>query len=156
MVLLALIGGCASLEKAPATPPPEMRIVAMWGLAEGPGLDHETTRGFAAQVMFLRGDDPVPVEVAGKIRIRLYDDGNPPVEQEKPIHQFDFDAEVWKLHLRQGALGPTYHVFIPYVRPGDRQTHCRLQVQLMSGDDCVAESEKTGITLRSRRPAAGG
>jgi hypothetical protein len=81
------------------------------------------------------------------VRIYLFDNHGTPAEQTKPIHQFDFTAATWQAHLRDGNLGPSYHVFVPYVRGGHEQVECSLQVRFTPKDGPVVYSDMTSVVL---------
>ncbi|MEX2288427.1 MAG: hypothetical protein WD648_15125 [Planctomycetaceae bacterium] len=109
---------------------PAVEILALWQPADGRGLNGMPTRGFAGQVMFFTNGDPAPVKVNGDVRIFLFDDFGTPEEQSKPIHQFDYSTDIWNLHLQKSMLGPSYQVFVPYVRKDHHAAKCAISVRL--------------------------
>lgn len=135
---------------------PAVEIMAIWQPSEGRGDNGVPTRGFAGQFLFFTGGNPSPVQVDGIVRIYLFDDRGSAAEQAKPIHQFDFDAGAWKSHLRKSALGPAYHVFIPYPRKDDLLAHCSLRVRLIptSGPTIYSESANVVLPGTADNPAA--
>ena len=153
--MLTAGGGCAetSLFKGgakveTATPQePAVNALSVWQPARGRGPNGMPTRGVAGQLMFFTGRNPSPVAVDGDVRIYLFDNLGTAAEQAKPIHQFDFPAETWQAHLRSGNLGPTYHVFVPYVRGGFEQVECALQVRFTPKEGPVVYSEMTSLVL---------
>lgn len=144
ILLLALLlsaGGCASLGKLPFLPgaeqipeataaDPVVEALCLWQPAEGRGVDGLPTRGFAGQILFFTRKSASPVKVNGDVRIYLFENRGTASDQSKPIHQFDFLGEVWNRHLQKGTLGPSYHVFVPYVKSHPWQTEGSLRVRL--------------------------
>jgi hypothetical protein len=126
---------------------PVIKIVALWQPTDGVGLDGKTCRGFAGQIMFLTNNSEVPAEVDGDIRIYVFDDQGTPEEQSKPIHQFDFPAEVWKTYLRDGKLGRSYALFIPYTRKGYFESECSLRLRYTAADGRITYSEMVNVSL---------
>jgi hypothetical protein len=126
---------------------PAVKIVCLWQTAEGRGLDNLPARGFAGQILFLTQGSPTPVEVAGDVRIYLFDDQGPPAEQTKPIHQFDFRNGAWQNYLKRTAWGPTYQLFIPYTRPGEFAANCQLRVRLTPDNGPTILSEPASLSL---------
>ncbi len=122
-------GSAEKLREATATVP-AVEILALWQPAEGHGLNGMPTRGFAGQIMFFTNGNPAPVKVNGDVRIFLFDDFGTPEEQSKPIHQFDYSTDVWNLHLQKSMLGPSYQVFVPYVRKDPHAAKCAISVRL--------------------------
>jgi len=126
---------------------PAVKVLTIWQAAEGRGLNGLPTRGFAGQILFVTNRSSSPVTVEGKVRIYLFDDKGKLEEQAKPIHQFDFKPGAWKTHMRLGTLGPSYHVFIPYVRKDRYQANCTLMVQLKPTDGPTIYSDMTTVAL---------
>ena len=153
--LLALASGCAqtslfkgSAKIETATPKePAVKLLCIWEAARGRGPNGMPTRGMAGQLMFFTPSNPSPVAVEGDVRIYLFDNLGTPQEQARPIHQFDFTSESWQAHLRNGNLGPSYHVFVPYVRGGFEQVECSLQVRFTPKEGPVVYSEMTSVVL---------
>lgn len=131
---------------------PVVRILCIWEPAEGTGLDGLPTRGFAGQIFFFTAGSPVPVKVDGDVRVYLFDDYGSPDEQAKPIHQFDFLGDAWTIHLHKGALGPSYHVFIPYVRKHPYRANCGLRVRLKPQSGPALFSDTVHVTLPGPTP----
>ncbi len=161
-VLLSTFSGCAvsglwkpkkdEFRKADARNP-AVQIVCLWQPAEGQGLDNLPTRGFAGQMFFLTQDSPTPVEVDGEVRVYLFDDQGTLEEQATPLHQFDFVDGAWRGYLKKTAWGPTYQVFIPYVRKGTHETKCALRVRLTPKSGPTVVSETASITLLGTVPS---
>lgn len=104
-------------------------IVCLWDLAEGRGLDGETSKGFLGQIMFRSSQSSMNLEADGEVRIDLFDDQGTAEEQSKPLHRFSFSAEEWNVRLSPSSDGPAYSVFIPYVRPDVTNATCALRVR---------------------------
>lgn len=130
------LAGCATLrfpwEKPVAQESarnPVVQIVCLWEASEGKNPEGKACRGFAGQILFLGNKGGTPVVVDGTIRVKEFDQFTGPAEEAEPFHQFDFDAKSWKVHMHNGTLGPTYHVFIPYMRKGNHDATCELVVE---------------------------
>ena len=126
---------------------PVVRIVALWEPSEGCGLNKLPTRGFAGQLLFFTSKSNAPVLVDGDVRVYLYDMMGTPDERAKPIHQFDFQRDAWQKHAVDGMLGPSYQLFVPYVRNHPYQAQCSLRVRLQPQRGAVAYSELIHVTL---------
>lgn len=126
---------------------PAVRVIGIWEPSEGQGLEGVPSRGFAGQILFFTRGSNSPVRVDGDVRIYLFDDQGTPEEQAKPIHQFDFKDKAWTVHLQNGTLGPSYHVFIPYTRRHPYQCRCSLRVRLTPESGAPVFSDTVQITL---------
>lgn len=150
------VSGCATLKlpsfkaekhvKASAKNPVS-KAVCIWQPAEGVGLDELPSRGFAGQIVFLTANSPTPVEVEGNVTIFLFDDRGTPEERSRPLHVFRFVDGSWQTHLRSTAWGPTYQLFIPYVRKGAHRAACSLVVQIDPPDSRRVTSALANIVL---------
>ncbi len=127
---------------------PVEQIMPVWQEGEGPGTDqHQVSRGFSGQIYFITHNRRLPSEVNGKVRIYLFDDQGEGEELERPIHQFDFNAETWKAHQTITKLGPAYSVFIPYTRPGRHTAECALRIRFTPENGTPVFSQMAPITL---------
>lgn len=108
---------------------PVMEVLCVWEAAEGRGLDNLPSRGFGGQVLFFASGHKEPVKVHGDVRIYVFDEEGVDGDSSKPLHQFDFPAEVWNTYLRPSNLGATYQIFIPYTRKGLNAAKCTLRVR---------------------------
>lgn len=126
---------------------PATHVLCLWQPAEGRGLDNLPTRGFAGQIAFFAGQSSTPVEVEGDVEILLFDDQGTRAQQSKPIHVFRFVDGSWQTHLTQTAWGPTYHIFLPYVRKGNHRAGCALCVRLNPKEGPRVNSDLANITL---------
>jgi hypothetical protein len=161
--VLALTGlsGCATMiipwtgNKIPQATAsnPVVQIVCLWEQAEGRDPEGVPCRGFAGQILFLANRHATPVEVHGDVRIYLFDNVGSAEEQSKPLRQFDFSSDAWKLHLTKSAVGPSYSVFVPYVRRGQHNAQCSLRVRLAPKDGPTIFSETSTLPLRGPGPA---
>jgi hypothetical protein len=155
-----LLSGCASpfLNKhktkivTASDSNPVVRAVCLWQPAEGPGLDGLPGRGFAGQIIFLTQQSPTPVKVNDDIRIYLFDDQGSAEDQAKPIHQFEFLGGACNRYLQVTNLGPSYQLFIPYVRSGDHEARCSLRVALQSGEQPIIFSDMIDVLLPGKTP----
>ena len=131
-----------------ATPQnPAVECLCIWQPAEGRGVNGLPTRGFAGSIMFFTHKGAAPVEVDGDVRIYQFDNMGTAEDQARPLHQFDFAPEVWKAHMHQGMLGPSYQVFVPYMRKGGHQAECALRVRLQAPGMQPIYSEMVSVTL---------
>lgn len=131
---LSTLSGCATLKfpwekRTPVASlkNPVVQVVCLWEPSEGRDPDGKPCRGFAGQIMFIGNKGGTPVAVDGSVRIEEYEDQAGVTEEGEPLHIFQFDAKTWKTHLHVGTLGPSYHVFIPYMRKGPHEARCMLQ-----------------------------
>lgn len=108
---------------------PVADILCIWQPSEGRDPQGVPSRGFGGQILFMTHGSSEPCAVEGDVRIYVFDDQGAREEQIKPIHQYDFTADVWKQHLRMGTLGPSYQVFVPYPRKGFHQARCSLRIR---------------------------
>jgi hypothetical protein len=158
LACLAICGssGCATLtipwaagKFAKATAQnPAVQIVCLWEQAEGRDPDGIPCRGFAGQILFLANRHAAPLEIDGDVRIYLFDNVGSADDQAKPLRQYDFTSEAWRMHLTKSAVGPSYSVFVPYVRRGQANAQCSLRVRLTPKIGPVIFSELTTLPLR--------
>lgn len=155
-MLACLSTGCATLnfpwdqqKVNKATPQnPVVQIICLWEQAEGRDPNGVPCRGFAGQILFLANRHAEPVEIEGDVRIYLFDNVGTTEEQSKPLRQYDFDNEAWKVHLTKTAVGPSYSVFVPYVRRGQANAQCALRVRLTPKDGPTIFSEVSSMPLK--------
>lgn len=129
---------------------PIVRVVCLWEPAEGTGIDGAPARGFAGQILFFNAVDATPVRVDGKVEVYQFDDMGTVEEQSKPIHKFAFDSGAWNLHLVTNGLGPSYNVFLPYVKKHSFQTTCALRLRFTPEVGSPVYSEMHSVTLRGK------
>ncbi|WP_437228244.1 hypothetical protein SH661x_000799 [Planctomicrobium sp. SH661] len=154
LLLLMASSGCqmwhqAKLSTAPMATAehPVVEIICVWQPGEGTGMDGLPTRGFAGQILFFAMGEKVPVRVDGKVRIYVFDDQGTEEEQQKPIHQFDFDSTAFQSFLTQTNLGTAYQLFIPYTRKGDMVANCTLRVRYSPDEGSSVYSKMATVTL---------
>ncbi len=126
---------------------PVTQITCVWQPAEGPGLDELPARGFAGQIVFLTAKSPTPVEVEGDVTIYLFDDHGTAEERARPLHVFRFVGGIWQTYLTPTTWGPTYQLFIPYVRKGLHRASCSLAVQIETPEGRRVSSDMANIVL---------
>ncbi len=126
---------------------PIVRILCLWEPSEGVGVDGAPARGFAGQILFFNAMDASPVPVEGVVDIFEFDDQGSIEEQAQPIHKFTFESGAWNAHLVDGSLGPSYNVFIPYVRKHSWETTAALRVRLTPKKGLPLYSDLSSITL---------
>lgn len=131
-----------------ATPEdPVHYILCIWQPSEGHDRDGNHTRGFAGQICFFTRRSETPVRVNGDVRITVYDDHGQPEDRGKPLHNWDFIGDAWKIHLHNGTFGPTYSVFIPYSRKGNHQAQCALRVRYQPAEGPPIYSDTCAVIL---------
>ena len=162
---LSLTAGCSSLtlpttltaaKQASAKPDPDARIsqvLTIWQPGEGVGADGLPTRGFAGQILFFAAGNDAPVPVDGTVRIYVFDDQNIGEDAGKPVHVFNFEAAAWPKYRRETKLGTSYHLFIPYTRPGAHQAVCSLRTKFQNARGIVL-SEAADVLLEGRKRTA--
>ncbi|MBI1346045.1 hypothetical protein GC163_07125 [bacterium] len=155
---LTLCSGCATvdipwLEQMPhaSRRNPVMQIVCMWEPSEGRDPQGVPCRGFAGQILFLGNRGGTPVSVEGDVSVFVFDDIGTEEEQAAPVHQFNFDALSWNRHLKSGSLGPSYHCFIPYTRPGNMEAVCTVRLKYMPKNAPEVLSDPSHITMRGKK-----
>lgn len=126
---------------------PVVEVIGLWEPAEGIGTDGLPCRGFAGQVLLFTARGAAPVRSNGDLRVYVFDDRGTPEEQEKPIHQFDFEKLALQKYLAETHLGAGYHLFIPYTRKGGMRAHCSLRVRLTAPDGRPVYSKMAQVIL---------
>lgn len=138
---------------------PVVEVVCLWQPGEGNDPDGIPCKGFMGQIMFLSRKSSQPVEVDGNVRIYLFDDQGTLEEQAKPLREFDFSPGSWGIHLTQTSYGPTYTVFIPYVRRGVSNAACSLRLRYTPKDPKTGDrifSEFTNMHLNGPKKTVSG
>ena len=135
---------------------PVFEILGLWEPAEGRGPDGKPRRGCAGQVLFMTRGQKSPVRIDGEIVIHQFDDVGTPEEQAEPLHTFKFDNGAWNNHFAEGSLGPSYSVFIPYMRDSAYKSVCALRIEYTSADGKKVQSAIARINLPGpeRKPLA--
>lgn len=163
--MLAHVSGCATMtlptfktEKSikASAGNPVAQVVCMWQRAEGRGLDDLPSRGFAGQIVFLTAKSATPVEVEGDVTIYLFDDQAPIEKQGQPLHMARFVGGSWQTHLKTTTWGPTYQIFMPYIRKGAHRASCSLVVQIDTPDGRRVTSDMANIVLSGSETSAAG
>lgn len=126
---------------------PVTKIICLWQPADGHTAENRPTRGFAGQIYFFAQDGKTPLTVDGDVRIYVFDDQGTIEEQAKPMHQFDYVDGAWKTHLYDTQLGPAYHVFVPYTRPGFHHAECSLRLRLKPTEGQVVYSDMVHVVM---------
>jgi len=162
-LLIMGLSGCATfhspfakkIPKATAADP-AVQILCLWQQAEGRDPEGYPCKGFAGQILFLSNRAATPVQIEGDVRIYMFDDQGTEEEQAKPLRQFDFDAGSWGVHLAETSLGPTYSIFVPYVRRGVKDANCALRVRLKPKQGPVIFSDLSNMPLNgNKKPVMG-
>lgn len=126
---------------------PANQILCFWQPGEGNDPDGYPCRGFCGQILFLSSKTQAPVKIDGDVRVYLFDDQGTVDEQTKPLRQFDFDSGSWNIHLGETSLGPTYSIFIPYVRRGVTEANCSLRIRMKPSVGPTIFSDFSNIPL---------
>ena len=143
------------IPKASATDP-VVQVLCLWQQAEGRDPEGYPCKGFSGQILFLSNKAATPVQCEGDVRIYLFDDQGDTEAQAKPLRQFDFDAGSWDVHLTKTSLGPTYSVFVPYVRRGVKDANCALRIRLKPKNGPVVFSDLSNMPLNgNKKPVMG-
>ena len=162
-MLLCSFVGCATfhipfekkIPKATAADP-VVQVLCLWQQAEGRDPEGYPCKGFSGQILFLSNKAATPVQCEGDVRIYLFDDQGDAETQAKPLRQFDFDSGSWGIHLTETSLGPTYSVFVPYVRRGVKDANCALRVRLKPKNGPVVFSDLSNMPLNgNKKPVMG-
>jgi hypothetical protein len=130
---------------------PVTRILGLWQPMQGPGLQNESARGFAGQILFFDRKDDAPAQVDGDVTIFVFGDEGSLEEQVKPVHTVNFSAKAWNTHLYKGSLGATYDVFIPYTKPGIMEVNCAIQVRYTPKGSSPLYSEMVNVVLPGKK-----
>jgi hypothetical protein len=72
------------------------------------------TRGFGGMLTFYGEDKKKPVRVDGQLTVYAYGNLSPDHDNSTPDRKYVFTAEQLKTHYSEGALGPSYSVWIPW------------------------------------------
>lgn len=131
---------------------PVFEAICLWEQGEGNGLDGLPTRGFVGQVMFFAHGIDVPVRVDGDLMVYVFDDVGTEEEQQKPIHQFEFNSVAMKAFLTETNVGTAYQFFIPYTRKGAQKATCSLRVRLTPKTGNPVYSKMSSIVLAGKTP----
>jgi hypothetical protein len=159
-VCLNLVG-CATLHFPWEKPVPHasarnpvIQIVCLWEPSEGKDPEGKSCRGFAGQLIFLGNKGGTPVVVNGMVRVKQYDQVSGLADETEPFYQFEFDKKAWNAHLHTGTLGPTYNVFIPYMRKGNHDAQCEVQVDFVPEKaGHMVSSTVTSLVLQGKHTA---
>ncbi|SFI45642.1 hypothetical protein [Planctomicrobium piriforme] len=162
LAMLLLATGCShmllfqrdSFKKLPkaSVEHPVFELICLWEAGEGTGLDGLPSRGFVGQLMFFaHGIDP-PVRIDGDVRIFVFDDQGTPEEQERPIHQFDFDAAAFQAFLTETNIGAAYQFFLPYTKKGGNRSTCSLRVRYTPKNGNPVYSKMGSVILAGTTP----
>ena len=158
LLLTSLASGCATFQlpfgkKIPTATAkdPAVQILCLWQHGEGNDPDGYPCKGFQGQILFLSSQASTPIRVDGDVRIYLFDDQGTLEEQAKPLRLFNFDSGSWDIHLTNSALGPTYSVFVPYVRRGIPDANCSLRVRLKPKHGPIVFSDFSTMQLNGNR-----
>lgn len=127
---------------------PVVDVVCLWEASQGRDLNGLPRRGLKGQVMFFTRGSNSPVAVNGDVKIYQFDNYGPRDSWNKPIHEFEFSAEQWNSFLQPGMLGPTYQLFIPYMRKHPEQVNVALQLRFTPRDgSTVVHSQNSSTDL---------
>lgn len=134
---------------------PALEAVCLWQPGEGCDPEGVPCKGFMGTILFL-SKTSTPLVIEGEVRVYLFDDQGTPEENTKPLRMFNFDNGSWAIHLTSTSFGPTYTVFIPYVRRGVSNAACTLRVRLKPKAGPVVFSEFANMQLNGPKKASAG
>ena len=121
-------------------------------VGKGPDLKGHPGRGLQCWFNFFTTGKAESIKVDGDVRVYVFDNQGTIEEQKKPIHQFDFSAKTWNAYLYNKKEGPTYGVWIPYTKTGNRQAKMTLMLRMTPKVGPVIYSELTTLTLPGAKP----
>lgn len=166
--LLAMgLAGCAGLDlsqlslakkpefKTADARHPVVEVMCLWEPGEGRDTQGLPTRGFAGQVLFFGMGVSEPMKVHGDVKVYVFDDQGTEEQRKKPIHIFEFPADVWQTYFRVGNVGASYQIFIPYTRPGAHIANCSLRVRYSDTVSGSLYSKAANVTLPGTKPSDG-
>jgi len=154
--------GCASITNfaamrsipvASATNP-VIDLACIWQQGEGRDARGMPSRGFCGQLMFMTAGSKKPAVVQGSVTVYVFDNVGTIEEQTKPFETFEFTAEQWAGFQRRTNLGMTYQLFIPYTRPGGRESECQVHVKFTPVGGSPLFSHPESISMRGSSGAA--
>lgn len=124
-------------------------IVCFWQPAEGRSTKGMPTRGVAGQILFFTYGKKEPIKISDDtdVFVYLFDNQGTAEERKKPMHRFSFIDQSWNAHLKNGQMGASYHVFIPYERDVVHQVKCTLNVRAVTKKEPIISSDMTTVTL---------
>ncbi|MDB4614138.1 hypothetical protein OAH18_00470 [bacterium] len=162
LTTIVFVSGCSQtsslLKLGDKVPTPNKQdplheVLGIWQPSEGRGPEGKTRRGCAGQLLFMTRGQKSPVKIDGEVIVRQWDEFS--TDDDKPIHTFRFDSVAWNRHFAEGALGPGYSVFIPYMRDNKYEAHCVIQAELKLPNGQSLYSPKSTVVLPGpRRPVA--
>jgi hypothetical protein len=134
---------------------PVVEVMCLWEPGEGRDTQGLPTRGFAGQVLFFGMGVSEPMKVHGDVKVYVFDDQGTEEQRKKPIHIFEFPADVWQTYFRVGNVGASYQIFIPYTRPGSHLANCSLRVRYSDTVSGSLYSKSATLTLPGTKPSDG-
>ena len=130
------------------------RILCLWEPSQGTGLDDKPSRGFSGQVLFFGGREESAARISGAVRILVYDNFDASKDDPEPLHTFAFDAKAWDVHRREGSLGHSYSVFIPYNQKHKDTANCAVKVEYTSPEGHLVQSDMIEVLLPGKSAQA--
>lgn len=130
------------------------RVLCLWEPSQGTGLDDKPARGFSGQILFFGPRDESAARVRGEVRILEFDQFDGEVDEPQALHTFVFDADAWDGHRKEGSLGHSYSVFIPYLPKHKDAVNCALRVEFTSADGRVVRSDMIEVMLPGKAAQA--
>ncbi|MBX3449571.1 MAG: hypothetical protein KF777_08440 [Planctomycetaceae bacterium] len=134
---------------------PVVEVMCLWEPGEGRDTQGLPTRGFAGQVLFFGMGVAEPMKVNGDVKVYVFDDHGTEEERKKPIHIFEFPADVWNTYFRVGNVGASYQIFIPYTRPGSNLANCSLRLRYSDTVSGALYSKSATLTLPGTKSGDG-
>lgn len=137
--LLTMMSGCASLTgmfgndiRFASPQQPAVEVICLWEPSEGKTPDGKPARGFEGTLLFFDSSRTSPVGVHGEVTITVHDDYGPRESWDEPVSEFTFSSEEWDQFLTQSTFGPSYRIFIPYMRKQPYQVNTSISVKFTS------------------------
>lgn len=162
LAFAAAMPGCASItnfaamRNIPVASPtnPVTDLACIWQQGEGRDDRGMPCRGFCGQLMFTTYGSKKPAIVQGGVTVYVFDNIGTIQEQTKPFATFEFTPEQWAGFQRRTNLGMTYQLFIPYTRPGGRESDCQVHVKFTPVGGSPIFSHPESISMRGSSGAA--
>ena len=93
-------------------------VAVVWTTAVLEKEASRATRGFGGMVTFSGKDKKKPVRVDGQLTVYAYENLSHECDDSTPDRKYIFTAEQLKTHYGEGAVGPSYSIWIPWDEAG--------------------------------------
>ena len=126
-------------------PDPETpeRLATSWTEATLNRPGQPPQRGFGGRLAFFKQGSEDPVRVEGQLVIYAFDESGADPYKTEPARRYIFPAEQLALYESDGALGPSYSVWLPWDKPGGSEQKLSLIVRFEPKKGAVVVGEQT-------------